>query len=234
MAFKSRPIAVQNHAKRRTVVWLSAVLFGVFWILLSSESPLAAETSAKAPSNQDDAQMAERYASAIFAGGCFWCIEADFEKLDAVISAVSGYSGGFTENPSYRDVTNGGTGHLEVVKVYYDPNKVSYRQLVDFFLRHVDPLDDGGQFCDRGPSYKTAIFAQTADERAAALAAVDEAQNVLGQKVVTPVRDRVKFWRAEAYHQDYYKKNALKYKLYRRGCGRDRRVRKLWGNQAST
>ncbi|MEO0399893.1 MAG: peptide-methionine (S)-S-oxide reductase MsrA [Pseudomonadota bacterium] len=172
------------------------------------------------------------YASIIVAGGCFWCVEADFEKLDAVTSAVSGYSGGLTENPTYRAVTKGDTGHLEVVKVYYDPSATTYRALVEFFLRTIDPLDDGGQFCDRGSSYRTAIFAETADERAAALEAVAAAEQKLGKKIVTPVRDRVKFWRAEEYHQDYYKKNRLKYSIYRSGCGRDKRLKQVWGDDA--
>ncbi len=165
-------------------------------------------------------------ATAIFAGGCFWCVETDFEKLAGVVDVVSGYSGGLKENPTYEDHE----GHYEAVLVTYDPAAVSYRKLVDYLLRHVDPLDAGGQFCDRGPAYRTAIFAQDAEEWAAAAAAIAEAEKVLGQKVVTPVLDRGVFWNAEGYHQDYAKKNPVRYKFYRTSCGRDARVKKVWGS----
>ncbi|MFN0024159.1 MAG: peptide-methionine (S)-S-oxide reductase MsrA [Parvularculaceae bacterium] len=164
-------------------------------------------------------------ATAVFAGGCFWCVETDFEKLAGVTDVVSGYSGGEKENPTYE----GHEGHLEAVQVTYDPAVVSYRALADYLLRHVDPLDAGGQFCDRGPAYRTAIFAANADENAAALAAIAAAEKALGQKVVTPVLPRGAFWNAEGYHQDYAKKNPLRYKVYRTSCGRDARVKKVWG-----
>lgn len=164
-------------------------------------------------------------ATAIFAGGCFWCVESDFEKLAGVLDVVSGYSGGLKENPTYEDHE----GHYEAVEVTYDPTAVTYRQLADYLLRHVDPLDDGGQFCDRGPAYRTAIFAGDAGEWAAAAAAVAEAEKVLGQKIATPVLDRAAFWKAEDYHQDYAKKNPVRYKFYRTSCGRDARVKKVWG-----
>lgn len=163
-------------------------------------------------------------ASAVFAGGCFWCVESDFEKLDGVIEAVSGYSGGDLQNPTYENHA----GHLEAVKVTYDPAIVSYRQLADYLLRHIDPLDAGGQFCDRGHSYTSAIFVANEDERAAAEASIADAEKILGEKVVTPVLPRGEFWIAEGYHQDYYKKNSLKYHYYRSACGRDRRVKKVW------
>ncbi|OFW99136.1 MAG: peptide-methionine (S)-S-oxide reductase [Alphaproteobacteria bacterium RIFCSPHIGHO2_12_FULL_63_12] len=164
-------------------------------------------------------------ATAIFAGGCFWCVESDFEKLDGVRGAVSGYSGGLMQNPTYEDHE----GHLEAVEVTYDPSVVSYRSLVDYHLRHIDPLDDGGQFCDRGPAYKSAIFAADAGEWADAQASIKDAEKVLGRKIVTPVLDRGEFWIAEGYHQDYHLKNKLKYKFYRTTCGRDARVKKVWG-----
>ena len=186
--------------------------------------PLALAAFFAFPANaQDDAPKGE--ATAVFAGGCFWCVESDFEKLDGVEKAVSGYAGGEQQNPSYRNHD----GHLESVEVTYDPSVVSYRALVDYFLRHIDPLDAGGQFCDRGHSYTTAIFVANDDERAAAEAAIAEGEKILGQKIVTPVRERGKFWVAEDYHQDYYKKNPRKYEYYRRACGRDRRVEKVWG-----
>lgn len=173
------------------------------------------------------AAAARQEATAVFAGGCFWCVESDFEKLDGVVEAVSGYSGGDLQNPTYENHA----GHLEAVKVTYDPAIVSYRQLVDYLLRHIDPLDDGGQFCDRGHSYTSAIFVADEDERSAAEAAVTEAEKILGEKIVTPILARSEFWLAEGYHQDYYKTNSLKYRYYRAACGRDRRVKKVWGER---
>lgn len=178
---------------------------------------------------------------AIFAGGCFWCVESDFEKVEGVSSVVSGYTGGETENPTYRDHE----GHYEAVEISFDPGKVSYADLVAKFLRSVDVTDAGGQFCDRGPAYRTAIFALDAGQRAAAEVAVSRAAADLGQAVVTPVLDAGRFWVAEDYHQDYYKgtnyvltragpkmqKNA--YLFYREGCGRDARVKEIWGKDAA-
>jgi peptide-methionine (S)-S-oxide reductase len=164
-------------------------------------------------------------ATAVFAGGCFWCVESDFEKLNGVTDVVSGYTGGETSNPTYKSYE----GHVEAVEVTYDPAVVTYRQLTDYLLRHIDPLDVGGQFCDRGPQYASAIFVANEDERQAAEAAIAEAERVLGKDIVTPIRERTTFWKAEDYHQDYAKKNPLKYKIYRTGCGRDARVKKVWG-----
>lgn len=166
-------------------------------------------------------------ATAVFAGGCFWCMESDFEKLDGVGDVVSGYAGGAMENPTYRNHD----GHLEVVRVPYDPEVVTYRQLVDYFFRHVDPLDAGGQFCDRGHSYTTAVFYSSADEYDAASAAKAAASAVLGQEVVTPLVELDRFWIAEDYHQDYYKKNPVRYRFYRARCGRDKRVKEVWGEK---
>lgn len=165
--------------------------------------------------------------TAVFAGGCFWCMESDFEKLEGVGDVVSGYSGGTSQNPTYRDHA----GHLEVVRVPYDPDVVTYRELVDYFFRHIDPFDDGGQFCDRGYSYTTGVFYANADEYEAAKAGKEAAEAELGQSVVTPLIELDKFWIAEDYHQDYYKKNPVRYKVYRVGCGRDRRVEKVWGKR---
>lgn len=179
---------------------------------------------------------------AIVAGGCFWCVEADFEKVPGVIDVVSGYSGGTMENPTYKNHD----GHYEVVQITYDSSRLSYADLVAKFLRSVDVTDAGGQFCDRGPAYRTAIFVSDTAEKAAAEAAIAEAEAVLGQKVVTPVKPAGKFWIAEDYHQDYYKgtnivltragpkKQSNAYKFYRESCGRDARVRELWGAQALT
>ncbi len=169
-------------------------------------------------------------AEAVFAGGCFWCVEADFEKLPGVIEAISGYAGGHTKNPTYKQVGRGGTGHYEVVKIIYDPNKISYSELVEYFWIHVDPTDDGGQFCDRGHTYKTAIFAN-AEQIEIAKSSKDALQKSgrLTAPVVTPVFTSVTFYDAETYHQDYYKKNPIRYKYYRNGCRRDARLRQIWG-----
>ncbi|WP_417474464.1 peptide-methionine (S)-S-oxide reductase MsrA [Leisingera sp.] len=178
------------------------------------------------------------------AGGCFWCVESDFESVRGVTEAVSGYTGGSTKNPTYKSVTGGDTGHYEAVQIRFDPSKVSRRQLLQMFLRSVDPTDAGGQFCDRGNSYRTAIFVSNKAERALAQEVIAQAQAELGQKIVTPVLDGSRFYRAEDYHQDYYKgdslvftrfgpkRQAAAYKRYRQACGRDQRVRQLWGDAA--
>ncbi len=182
--------------------------------------------------------------TAIFAGGCFWCVEADFEKVTGVIEVRSGYTGGTVENPTYKQVVRGGTGHFEAVEILYDPDLVSYDQLLHLFFRSVDPTDAGGQFCDRGQSYATAIFVSDAAENAAAEAAKATAASALGQEIVTPIIDAGPFYLAEDYHQDYYKKSDLvltrfgpiskekAYKRYRTACGRDARVLELWGDAA--
>ncbi len=163
------------------------------------------------------------------AGGCYWCVESDFEGVKGVIEAVSGFAGGDVVNPTYKQVTSGGTGHYEAVEVTFDSEIVSRRQLYDFFFRSVDPTDAGGQFCDRGDSYRTAIFVNS-DDIADAEAALAGAQNALGQKIVTPILKAEQFYKAHSAHQDYYKKHSLKYGYYRKGCGRDARVAQLWGS----
>nr|WP_245824456.1 peptide-methionine (S)-S-oxide reductase MsrA [Pseudoruegeria aquimaris] len=182
--------------------------------------------------------------TAIFAGGCFWCVESDFESVRGVIEAESGFTGGAVSDPSYKQVTKGGTGHYEAVRITYDPAQVSYAQLVDLFFRSVDPTDAGGQFCDRGDSYRTAIFVSDPAQKAAAEAAKRKARAALGQEIVTPILEAQPFYLAEAYHQDYYKgskrvltrfgpkKQSDAYKLYRNACGRDQRVKQLWGDAA--
>jgi peptide-methionine (S)-S-oxide reductase len=173
-----------------------------------------------------------RVESAVFAGGCFWSAERDIEQVPGVIEAVSGFSGGRVANPTYAQVTAGGTGHLEAVRVTYDPARISYGQLAARFLRTIDPTDAGGQFCDRGASYRTAIFVANPAQRRAAEAARAEANRILDGRVVTPVLAAAPFYPAEAYHQDYARRNAFSYGLYRRGCGKDARLRAVWGDQA--
>ena len=181
---------------------------------------------------------------ATVAGGCFWCVEADFEKVKGVKEVVSGYSGGTTKNPTYKEVSKGGTGHYEAVQIYYDPAVLSYDQLLHLFLRSVDVTDAGGQFCDRGESYRTAIFVSNETEKASAEAAISAARAELGRKIVTPILAAAPFYEAEDYHQDYYKGRKViltragpkrqdkAYKFYRDGCGRDDRIRELWGADA--
>ena len=188
--------------------------------------------------------QAQGRATAVVAGGCFWCVEADFEKVKGVREVVSGYTGGTVANPTYKQVTRGGTGHYEAVEITYDPSVISYEQIIELFLRSVDPTDAGGQFCDRGESYRTAIFVDNARERQIAEAAVARAEQALGRKIVTPILDEGRFYEAEEYHQDYYKSDDLiltrfgprskasAYKLYRDACKRDQRVKQLWGSAA--
>lgn len=178
----------------------------------------------------------------ILAGGCFWCIESDFESLQGVQEVISGYSGGSTDDPTYQTLK--GSGHYEVVEITYDADVVAYEQLLYAFFRSVDPTDAGGQFCDRGDVYRTAVFVSNPAERAIAEAAKEQAQRALGQQIVTPILDAAAFYEAEAYHQDYYKgqnrvitRRGVKtqeeaYKFYRDACGRDQRVSELWGDAA--
>lgn len=171
---------------------------------------------------------------AILAGGCFWCMEPPYDDIDGVEATISGYIGGTVPNPTYRQVVNGRTGHYEAVLIVYDPDRVSYADLLDTFWVNVDPLDAGGQFCDRGESYLTGIFVLDEDQRTIAEAsrsALDQSGR-LPRRVVTEIIDASPFYVAEEYHQDYYLKNPFRYRSYRTGCGRDARLRQLWGADA--
>ncbi len=175
--------------------------------------------------------QAQTRAVAIFAGGCFWCMEPPFDKLDGVLATTSGYIGGTKADPTYEQVTSGRTGHYEALQVEYDPARVSYQQLLEVFWRNIDPLDASGQFCDKGPQYRSGIFVLNDSQRAAAQAskaALEESGKLLG-RIVTEILPAAKFYPAEAYHQDYYRKNSASYTYYRWSCGRDRRLEKLWG-----
>jgi len=181
----------------------------------------------------------------IVAGGCFWCVESDFESVNGVSEVISGYTGGDLKDPTYKQVVYGGTGHYEAVEILFDPEIVTRQELLRLFFRSVDPTDAGGQFCDRGQSYATAIFATTAEEKTLAENMLAEAEKSLGQKIVTPVLLASTFYKAEDYHQNYYKgenrvltrfgyiKQSDAYKNYRKGCRRDARVLELWGEQAA-
>ncbi len=170
-------------------------------------------------------------AKAIFAGGCFWCMEPPYDKLDGVIATTSGYIGGKTRNPTYEQVSSGATGHTEVVQVEYDPKKVSYEKLLEVFWVNIDPTVKNRQFCDVGTQYRTGIFYTDDEQRrlAEASKAKVEATKPFKQPIVTEITAAAEFWPAEDYHQDYYKKNPVRYKFYRSGCGRDERLKELWG-----
>jgi peptide-methionine (S)-S-oxide reductase len=171
---------------------------------------------------------AEDIQTAIFAGGCFWCVESDFDLVNGVVETTSGYTGGTMENPTYP---NHGT-HREAVLIRYDADVVSYEQLLNYFWRSIDPFDPNGQFCDKGNSYKSAIYAVNGTQEAAAKASKAALDGRFSQPIATEVLRTDKFWPAEGYHQDYYLKNPLKYKFYRSRCGRDRRVQQIWGDEA--
>jgi len=180
------------------------------------------------------AVLAKDIQRAILAGGCFWCVEKDFDQVRGVVKTTSGYIGGKTKNPTYKRVSKGNTGHYEAVEVVFDADVVSFEQILYVFWRTVDPTDAGGQFCDRGDSYRTAIFTTSGSQTKIAKAskAQVDASGALPKKVVTPILRAAEFYPAETYHQNYYKKNPSKYKFYRWNCGRDKRVKKLWGKQA--
>jgi peptide methionine sulfoxide reductase msrA/msrB len=173
---------------------------------------------------------------ATFAGGCFWCVEADFEKLPGVVKVISGYTGGQKENPSYEEVSSGTTGHVESVQVYYDPSKITYEELLDYFWKHIDPTDSSGQFVDRGLQYRSVIFYH--DEEQKRLAEKSKEALIKSGKfekpIVTEILKFTKFFEAEEYHQDYYKQNPLRYKFYRFNSGRDQFLKKVWGKENET
>ncbi len=191
-----------------------------------------AACSVAAPDEAPAQSRSGQRAIAIVATGCFWCTESDFDKVPGVLSTTSGYIGGRTANPTYEQVSAGNTGHIEALRLVYDPSRVTYSALVKHALRTSDPTDGGGQFCDRGSQYRPAVFVGSAAERKAAETAKAQAAKELGQPVATDILPRGRFYPAEGYHQDYYKKNPLKYRYYRLSCGRDAKVKKVWGTAA--
>jgi peptide-methionine (S)-S-oxide reductase len=192
----------------------------------------AAAALALAPAVFTGAVRAQDLETATFAGGCFWCVEADFDHVPGVVETISGYTGGTVEDPSYEQVSAGGTGHREAVRITYDPGQVSYGELLTAFWHSVDPTDPGGQFCDRGESYETAIFVHDEEQRQAAEASKAVAQEALTETIVTPIEEAGPFYPAEDYHQDYYEKSPLQYRFYRWNCGRDDRIEQVWGDRA--
>ncbi|TRZ92511.1 MAG: peptide-methionine (S)-S-oxide reductase [Rhodocyclaceae bacterium] len=199
-------------------------------MILAVGAILATAAHAEAPAAP--AAVPAGSATAIFAGGCFWCVESDFEKLPGVVEVESGYTAGRTANPSYEQVSSGGTGHVEAVRVIYDPKKVSYPQLLDYFWRHIDPTVKDQQFCDHGTQYRSGIYWQNDGERKAAEASRDALLKSGKFKTIhTELAPATAFWLAETYHQDYYKKNPIRYNYYRRSCGRDARVEEVWSGK---
>lgn len=171
-----------------------------------------------------------RYETAIIAGGCFWCVESDFDKLDGVIETTSGYTGGTTENPTYKQISYEPTGHYEAVKVVYDAAKLSYDDILHTFWRTIDPFDAKGQFCDKGPQYRAAIFFTNESQKLAAVKSRVETQKLFDKKIATEILEAKEFYDAENYHQNYYITNPVRYKFYRSRCGRDKRVQSIWKN----
>lgn len=204
------------------LVFAAALLLG-----LATISPAQAPKPATRP-----AAATPGYAKAVFAGGCFWCMEPPYDKLDGVVSTTSGYIGGHKKNPAYEEVSSGRTGHTEAVEVVYDPKKVSYQKLLDVFWRNIDPTVKDQQFCDVGSQYRTGIFYRDDEQKRlaeASKAAHDKSKPFKGA-IVTEITRAAEFYPAEDYHQDYYLKNPVRYKFYRNGCGRDARLKQLWGS----
>lgn len=215
-----------SRAWRKRLVLSAAVVLGS---LLAACEP----TAAQAPQSQASKQLIENPGVAIFAGGCFWCTESDFDKVPGVIDTTSGYIGGHIDNPTYEQVSAGTSGHIEAVRVQYDPSKTSYAQLLEAFWPTIDPVTANAQFCDRGPQYRSAIFYSTTEEQQLAEASKNALQQSarLPAPVVTEILAAGTFYPAEDYHQDYYQRNPVRYNYYRNGCGRDQRLEQLWGKK---
>lgn len=198
-------------------IFISLLLGG--WVLFSLNSPSISE-------------MPTGLAKATFAGGCFWCMEGPFDELDGVLSTTSGYTGGHTANPTYPEVSAGGTGHAESVQVVYDPQKISYQELLTVYWRNIDPTTPDAQFCDYGDQYRPAIFYHNEEQRQLAEASREELDRTktFHASIVTEITQATEFYPAEEYHQDFYRKNPIRYKFYRLTCGRDARLAELWGS----
>lgn len=180
---------------------------------------------------QEDGDKAV-FKTVVFAGGCFWCMESPYERLDGVIDVISGYAGGHVKNPTYEQVSSKTTGHYEVVEVTYNPAVISFDTLLEVFWRNIDPFDETGQFCDEGPQYRTAIFVNDDQELALAQASKEKMEKRFGRTIATEILPVAPFYRAEEYHQNYCRVNPVRYKMYRGACGRDRRLEEVWGDEA--
>ena len=186
-------------------------------------------TLGSGPAAAQSAAPGGQTATATFAGGCFWCMEPPFDELDGVISTTSGYTGGSTRNPTYEQVSAGRTGHTEAIQIVYDPSRVTYASLLQVFWRNVDAVDGDGQFCDRGPQYRPGVFHHSADQQKAAEASREQIATQLAKPIPVEIVAATEFYQAESYHQDYYKKNPVRYKFYKWNCGREQRLSALWG-----
>ena len=208
------------------------ILFALITILILSSAGFMMANSTETMKEDKMNTQDRQFDIATFAGGCFWCTESDFEKLSGVVKAISGYTGGTRENPSYKEVASGSTKHLEAVQVYYDPSMVTYQELVDYFWKHINPTDPGGQFVDRGPQYRSAIFYHDENQRQIAEKSKQtlNSSGKFDKPVVTEILKLSAFYPAEEYHQDYYKKSRLRYKYYRYGSGRDQFLKKTWAD----
>jgi len=210
----------------RTILSIAGIM--LLLILIVSQKGNSVQQEVKSDMLKDNITLK----AATFAGGCFWCTESDFEKLSGVVKVISGYTGGNKENPTYEEVSSGSTGHAEAIQVYYDPSRLTYSELLDYFWRHIDPTDSGGQFVDRGPQYRSAIFYHDEEQKRLA----EKSKEDLGKSgkfdkpIATEIIRFTKFHDAEEYHQDYYKNNPLRYKYYRFGSGRDQFLKKVWGS----
>jgi len=205
-----------------------AILFGLVTAGVVAIVPIM---SAHPKTGGGQASDNARYEKATFAGGCFWCMEPPFDELPGVISTTSGYTGGHKQNPTYGEVSSGATGHTEAIEVVYDPAKITYAQLLDVFWKNIDPIMPNRQFCDIGTQYRSAIFYHNEAQKRLAEASKTalERSDRFKQPIVTEIVAASSFYRAEEYHQDYYKKNPIRYKFYKYGCGRDQRLEALWG-----
>ncbi|RBP50897.1 peptide-methionine (S)-S-oxide reductase MsrA [Arenicella xantha] len=208
-------------------------LFTIITLTVFALSSIPAQSGQTNSAENARSDVSKTVRTAVFAGGCFWCVESDFEKLNGVLSAVSGYTGGSAATANYKTVSYTETGHYEAVQVSYDPNQVSYSELVEFFWRHIDPTDPHGQFCDKGSSYKSAIFYADDSQKLVVEQSLQQlsANKPFTANIVTAIEAAKPFYLAEEYHQDYYKKNPIRYRIYRSRCGRDQRIEQLWGKQ---
>ena len=218
-----------SHPNRKPAMLRRTALLAALLVPLAIAGTVLAQAPPK-PATTAEAAVPAGMELATFAGGCFWCVESDFDKVAGVTATISGYMGGKTANPSYKSVSAGGTGHAEVVQLTFDPKQVTYAQLLEKFWRTVDPYDAGGQFCDRGDVYRTGIFTHSAEQKQQAEASKARLQaSGPKQPIVTEITPAATFTRAEEYHQDYHTKNPLQYQWYRSGCRRDARLEALWG-----
>ena len=238
MLVPDRVAPVQNNHSKRNFLKGIAIAFLVFAPFLGTCN-LFGEGNSPGVARKGGTTRAflpDKTETATFAGGCFWCTEADFEKVPGVVKAVSGYTGGHKENPTYKEVSSGTTGHVEAVQVYYDPAKITYEELLNWFWRHINPTDPGGQFVDRGSQYRSVIFYPNEEQKRLAEKSKEELNKSgkFDKPIVTEIIPFKKFYEAEDYHQDYYKKNPLRYKYYRYASGRDQFLDKVWGREAES